>query len=251
MMPPAEYANLAWAEETFWWFRGMRQITFAVAGPHLNGGPGARVLEAGCGTGYFAQCLERERGWRLFPVDLSPEGIRYARAQGLQSALLADIAQLPFASHSFNAAFCLDVLVHAPRGQEAALLAELHRVLVPRGLLILRVAALNALRSRHSQFVGEQQRFTRRRLALALTRSGFRILRSTYANSLLLPVALFKFRLWEPLMRRPPASGLTPLPGWLNRLLLGCLRAEARWLALGRNLPLGQSLILIAQKATS
>jgi len=251
MMPPAEYANLASAEETFWWFRGMRQITFAAAAPHLNGRANWKVLEAGCGTGYFAKCLEQERGWRLFPVDVSPEGLRYARALGLQRALQADIARLPFPHASFDAALCLDVLVHARPGEEAALLAELHRVLLPGGLLILRAAALNALRSRHSQFVGERQRFTRRRLSRALTQSGFRILRSTYANSLLLPVALFKFRLWEPLMRRPPASGLTPLPGWLDRILFHCLRAEARWLARGRNLPLGQSLILIAEKATS
>jgi len=251
MMPPPEYANLASAEETFWWFRGMRQITFAVAGPLLNGHSSWKVLEAGCGTGYFAKCLERDRGWRVFPVDLSLEGIRYARAQGLQRALQADIGCLPFPQASFDAAVCLDVLVYAPRGQEPSLLAELHRVLVPGGLLILRAAALNALRSRHSQFVGEQQRFTRRRLAQVLTQSGFRVLRCTYANSLLLPLALFKFRLWEPLMRRPPASGLTPLPIWLNRFLFGCLRAEARWLARGRNLPLGQSLVLIAEKATS
>lgn len=251
MMPAAEYSNLASFEETFWWLRGMRQITFAAAGGYLNGGPGWKVLEAGCGTGYFANCLERDRGWRVFPVDLSFVGLRYARAHGLHRTVQADIASLPFPQASFDAAFCLDVVVYAPRGQEAALLEELHRVLVPGGLLILRAAALNALRSRHSQFVGERQRFTRRRLTRALTQAGFHLLRCTYANSLLLPVALARFRLWEPLMRRPPASALTPLPVWLNRLLLGCLRAEARWIASGRDLPLGQSLIFIARKAVA
>lgn len=248
MMPPAEYSNLASFEETFWWLRGMRHITFATAGPHLNGCAHWKVLEAGCGSGYFAKCLERERGCRVFPVDLSPEGVRYARAHGLYRTVQADIASLPFPQASFDAAFCLDVLVCAPRGQEAALLAELHRVLVPDGLLILRAAALSLLRSRHSRFVGERQRFTRRRLLRLLPQTGFRVLRCTYANSLLLPLALVKFRLWEPLMRRTPASALTPLPGWLNRLLLGCLRAEARWIAAGRDLLLGQSLILIARK---
>ena len=36
--------------------------------------------------------------------------------------------------------------------------------------------------------------------------AGIRVLRCTYANSLLLPVALAKFRLWEPLMRQAPAE---------------------------------------------
>jgi len=70
----------------------------------------------------------------------------------------------------------------------------------------------------------------------------------TYANSLLLPVALAKFRIWEPLLRKPPASGLAPIPGWLNRLLEWPLRIEAGILAMGLNLLLGQSLILIGEK---
>jgi hypothetical protein len=115
-------------------------------------------------------------------------------------------------------------------------------------LLVLRAAACNLLRSRHSQFVGERQRFGRGRLVRSVSEAGFRVLRCTYANSLLLPIALLKFRLWEPLLRRRPASGLQPLPEWLNRLLFLCLAAESRWLKAGRNLPLGQSLILVALK---
>ena len=122
-------------------------------------------------------------------------------------------------------------------------------VLAPGGLLILRTAALDALRSRHSQFVCERQRFTRARLAEATQRSGIRVLRCTYANSLLLPVALAKFRLWEPLLAKAPESGVKPVPGWLDRILYGCLWLESKWLGGGRDLPLGQSLILVGEKA--
>jgi hypothetical protein len=78
--------------------------------------------------------------------------------------------------------------------------------------------------------------------------AGIRNLRCTYANSLLLPVALAKFRLWEPLLHKPPASGIDCLPPWLDRLLYLPLALEAAWLGAGLNLPAGQSLIFIGEK---
>jgi hypothetical protein len=113
-------------------------------------------------------------------------------------------------------------------------------------LLVLRVSALDILRSRHSQFTHEQQRFERTRLVKLVQASGFRPVRCTYANSLLLPVALFRFRVWEPLFDSPVASGTAPLPVWLNRLLGWPLAVESWLISKGINLPLGQSLILVA-----
>jgi hypothetical protein len=112
----------------------------------------------------------------------------------------------------------------------------------------MRVSALDILRSRHSQFTHERQRFTRPRLVAAVRRAGLEPLRCTYLNSLLLPVALFKFRVWEPLTRAGATSGVAPMPGWLNRSLERILKAEAGWLAAGRDFPAGQSLLVFARK---
>jgi hypothetical protein len=126
--------------------------------------------------------------------------------------------------------------------------SELARVLAPGGLLVLRTPALEALRSRHSEFVLERQRFTRGRLLRAIRECGIRVRRCTYASFLLLPAALLKFRLWEPLLGGPPASGVKPVAGWLDSLLYGCLRAESAWLGRGLNFPAGQTLIVIGEK---
>src|SRR5262245_37560880 len=61
-MNPAEFANIHAVEEHFWWYRGMRRILFRMLDPLLPVRPPDRVLEAGCGTGYFSQMLQRERG---------------------------------------------------------------------------------------------------------------------------------------------------------------------------------------------
>jgi SAM-dependent methyltransferase len=251
MMNPAEFANIARAEAGFWWYRGMRAILFRLLDRAAAGRKLSRVLEAGCGTGYMARALAARYGWPLFPVDLGWEGLAYARAMGLPRLAQCDIAALPFPDGAFDAVISLDVLVHFRRGEEDRAMGELARALRPGGLLVLRVAALDVLRSRHSAFAGERQRFTRRRLVELAGAHGIRVLRATYANSLLLPVALARFRLWEPLAAKRPASGVVPLPAWLDRLLYAPLAAEAAWIGAGLNFPLGQSLILVGEKRGS
>ena len=125
---------------------------------------------------------------------------------------------------------------------------EFGRVVRPGGLLVVRVAAFDWLRSRHSIFIEEKQRFTRTRLLRLAVDAGWRPLRCTYLNSLALPLAAFKFRVWEPLFDRTPRSGVGALPPWLNSALLGALRLEGAWLSRGLTLPAGQSLLLVAER---
>src|SRR5262245_46769746 len=164
MMNPAEFANIARAEQDFWWYRGMREILFRLLDPLVEERRFRRALEAGCGTGYFARALAERYKLRVFPVDLAWEGLWHGKRLGVENVAQADISQLPFPSGAFDLVASMDVIVHFPRGEEDSAARELARVLAPGGALALRVAALDALRSRHSAFAHERQRFTRRRL---------------------------------------------------------------------------------------
>jgi len=248
MMNPAEFTNIRKSEQDFWWYRGMRAILFRMIEPYLAGRRIGRALEGGCGTGYLSHLLQRERGWPIVPMDLSGDGLRYAREMGVERLVQADIRAIPFPAGAFDLVMSVDVLAHLPRGQEHEAAREFARVLASRGLLVIRTAALNVLRSRHSEFAYERQRFTRRRLMGLVTGAGLRVLRCSYANSLLMPVALAKFRVVEPLMRAPASSGLQPVAPWLDRALYAPLALEAAWIGAGHNLPAGQSLILIGEK---
>ena len=251
-MNPAEFENIARCERDFWWFRGMREIQFRLLDPVVAEGrepKGASVLEAGCGTGYFSRVLEQRYGWRMTPLDLDQQGLEYARGYGLDRLVRGDITALPFAAARFDGLVSMDVLVHLPRGEEGQAFGEFARVLKKGGLLALRVSALDILRSRHSQFVHERQRFTRSRVVESLQAAGFQVRRATYVNSLLLPVALFKFRIWEPLTGARPASGVAPVAGWLDALLGATLMLESKWIGLGGGFPLGQSVVVVARKA--
>jgi SAM-dependent methyltransferase len=245
---PAEFATIARHEESFWWYRGMRSIQLSVLGPYLEKRSIRSVLEAGCGTGYLARLLQRERNLPLVAMDYSAEGLRYGLADGLARATQGSLLDLPFGSAAFDLAMSFDVLQQFGPGEERRAFSELARVVKPGGLLALRVSAFHALRSRHSEFVRERQRYRRPQLRRLAEEAGFRVLRATYANMLLSPVALLKFRLVEPLQSKRAESGIQPEPRWLDRTLFGILAAEAAWLRAGFRLPFGQSLLLIGER---
>jgi SAM-dependent methyltransferase len=247
-MNPAEFANIASCERDFWWYRGMHKILFRLLDRHVDGRRIARALEAGCGTGYVSWMLQTQRHYPMIPMDLSADGLRFARRMGVERPVQGDATAIPFAAGVFDLVLSIDVLAHLDRGREADAAREMARVLAPGGLLVLRTSALDILRSRHSEFAYERQRFTRRRLRATIEGAGFRVLRCTYANSLLMPVALAKFRIWEPLQRGPAGTGLEHVAKWLDRLLYAPLALEAACIGAGLNFPAGQSLLLVGER---
>jgi SAM-dependent methyltransferase len=245
---PAEFGHIAAAERDFWWYRGMREILFAMLEPHLARRPVRRALDAGSGIGYLALLMQTERRWPVIPLEISKEGLHYARKTGVDRLVQGDTTVLPFGDGIFDLALSMDVFVHLRPHDEELAIRELARVLAVGGIIAIRVAALRALRSRHSTFIDEKQRFTRTRLVQLVAGAGLRVLCCSYLNAFLLPVALAKFRIWEPLMRTPPSSGVEQTPDWLNNLFYGVLRLEKSWLTRGGRFPVGQSLILIGEK---
>ena len=92
------------------------------------------------------------------------------------------------------------------------------------------------------------RRFTKVRIESAVSEAGFKVIDCSYANALLLPVALFKFRVWEDLTRQVPQSGVTVPAAPLNSLLERILGVEAAWLGRGGHFPVGQSILVLATK---
>jgi SAM-dependent methyltransferase len=246
-MNPAEFQNIATAEEELWWYQGQREILTRLIDRTPKLKSVKSVLEAGCGTGHSAKYLTDRYGWRITALDLSEVGLGHAQRRGLSCLVQGDITRLPVRSGKFDALISLDVIAHLAPREEPQAFREFARALRPGGQLLLRTAALECLRSRHSEFIRERQRLTRSQLERSLESAGFRVSYISYVNALLLPVAWFKFRAWEPLWDAPLASGVEPVSPWLNKLLGLAPTLESQWIRLGGTFPIGQTLLVVAE----
>ena len=102
---------------------------------------GSSVLDLGCGEGMLA--LLKRKGVYLAGVDFSPELVGLARRNGYDVACTGQVTELPFATASFDYVVSLDVLGHIPFDEKDALLAEVRRVLKPRGVTMHGIESLN------------------------------------------------------------------------------------------------------------
>src|SRR4030095_14117860 len=142
----------------------------------------------------------------------------------------ASISELPFADDTFDLITSFDVLQHVKSRADAHAIAEFHRVLRPGGIVFVRVAAYEWLRSGHDDAIAVQRRYALPELAEDLRRVGFIIRRATYANTLLFPVAAIKRLVFTPAGRTNAESEVKPWPKgleWMNGLLTLLLKLEA------------------------
>jgi ubiquinone/menaquinone biosynthesis C-methylase UbiE len=92
--------------------------------------PGAAVLDLGCGPGWDTARLAG-MGTRAIGGDLSASMLDLARGQTDRPLVQLDIGKLPFRDGSFHAVWCIASLLHVPKAEAPAALAEMRRVLRP------------------------------------------------------------------------------------------------------------------------
>lgn len=111
---------------------------YAFAWQQLDGRHG-RHLDLGCGEGDFLSVLHATTSLECSGADPHPGylGVVRLRCPDLPVHLLRVDDDLCFGAAEFSSVSLLDVLEHAP--DEGRLLAEIHRVLTPGGLLVLTV----------------------------------------------------------------------------------------------------------------
>ncbi|MEV7046518.1 methyltransferase domain-containing protein [Amycolatopsis sp. NPDC051061] len=108
----------------------------------LGVGPGARVLDLGCGVGGPALRAVERTGAHLTGVSISAGQVAHANRL-VADAGLAGLAEfrhgnamaLPFDDESFDAVMAIESLIHMPDREQV--LSEVRRVLKPGGRLVL------------------------------------------------------------------------------------------------------------------
>ena len=232
-------------DEHHWWYRGRR----AIIARELERLPiplGARILDAGCGSG--RTLVELARYGTVSAIERSEQAAMLASARGAFDVRVGELEQLPWPAGSFQLVTCLDVVEHTH--DDVLALRELWRVTMPGGWLVLTAPAYQSLWSSHDEANHHYRRYSRAGLVAAITSAGWLVTRATSFNSLLLaPAAAMRLAQRRGLVGGGEETDLERGPAWMNRLLELPLEAEARWLGSGRGLPAGLSLLAVARRA--
>ncbi len=229
------------AEDRHWWYRG-RRIVLARAIADLQLPRPARILDAGCGSG--RNMVELAQRGTVTGVELSTTSVSLARGRNVGDVIEGSVLEMPFDADSFELAVSLDVIEHLSDDLDA--LRELRRVVSPGGSLLVTVPAYQWLWSGHDEINHHHRRYTRRSLQRVAEQAGWKQTRTTYFNSLLLPVAIL-LRALDRLSTKTTESSLDlwvpPEP--LNWLLERPLVLEAALIGRGGRIPAGLSLLAV------
>jgi len=80
---------------------------------------GKRVLDAGCGMGWYTNFLsERNPEGEVYGVDIAEKAIRKGLEIGNGHLIVGDIADLPFPDETFDYIACEEVIHHTPKPEE-------------------------------------------------------------------------------------------------------------------------------------
>lgn len=245
-----EYKIMYEAEDTHWWYRGMRGVMFRLLNLRPQPSNQPRILDAGCGTGGNLYALEQAGYTDLSGFDLSPIALEFCRKRGLDHVRQGSITDIPFNNNTFDIIVSCDVVTDAGTDNEMTALQELYRVLRPGGRLFLNLPAFSFLRSEHDRATDVARRVTVPEIRSKLRQTGFRVRRSTYWDMLLFPVvvAVRLLRRERPEdLSNPARSDIVLPPAPINLALTLSLRIEH--LLLRRfNLPFGSSVAIVAIK---
>ena len=130
-----EFKIMYQAEDTHWWYRGLRGVMFRLLGLRNPRRRCMQILDAGCGTGGTLQALQDAGFTRTEGFDLSKVALEFCNMRGLNGMKRGSITDIPFGDCSFDVVISCDVLNDVGTPNEQKALTELYRVLKPRGYL--------------------------------------------------------------------------------------------------------------------
>jgi SAM-dependent methyltransferase len=230
-------------EETYWWYHARKEIIADTVQRYLR--PGSEIIDFGSGSGVIARHLV-DLGFKVLAADISVPALAACRQRGLNTLDLNNDWPAPAIA---DCVLACDVLEHVE--DDLGLLRKLKLTLRPAGLLIAAVPAYDFLWSGEDYISNHVRRYTRPLLERHVRQAGFSIERSSYFNTILLPLitaVLFYKRLLRP--RDMYVSDIEPLPQWQNKILYTVFSAE-RFILPRCDFPLGASLLVVARNPSS
>ncbi len=244
--PEAAYAACFELEDASFWFAHRNEVISLALAQHPFEGP---FLDVGGGNGAVSRRLATD-GIDPVVLEPGPEGASNARKRGLPTVVCATLEKAGFERGSFGGAGLFDVIEHVE--DDAELLAHVHDVLRPNGVLAVTVPAYSWLWSAEDELAGHHRRYTLAGLRRALEGTGFDVRYETYFFAALTAPIFFARSVRYRLGRRPSKevwdeAGKQHTPSAVSRAVMDRLLApELHAIRSGKRLPFGTSCLAIA-----
>jgi len=250
-MQATEFDKLATFEGWYWWYRAQRANLVETV-RRLPLPRGAKVLDAGCGTGRNLAAIIGNVGADTYGIDVSLAAASIWQKGDVTGCCTGSVNDLPYPDATFEVVTSVDVLQEKSVDPRRAI-GEMTRVLRVGGHLVLLAPAYQWMLSRHDVAVDSVRRFTRRQLVASVERASLTVEQATYRFGWFLPVIAGK-RLWDKLAPGSATSSaesdLRPIPAWLNCALSFGARMEHHASRL-ISPPFGSTVLVVARKGAA
>ena len=225
------YTFLVQAEHTWWYRARRRSIEHLLVGvPAVTG----RALDFGAGFGACYEMLRQYCGV-VDAFEMDGEALAGCKERGYAVAT----AQWEELQGPYALVGAFDVIEHLE--DDVAWLKKIHARMQEGGTIAVSVPAFRFLWSKHDVQHQHYRRYTKKTITNALRDAGFEVVRTTYWNFLLFPVALLMR-----LIGKAGGESLSPSTP-INATLDAILTLEATLIPTW-SLPWGTSVAVIARK---
>ncbi len=253
-MHPETYKMVAEREDTYWWQLARRAMSARLLS-HCNVSYGGSWLDLGCGTGGNLALSAPFAPSLVVGVDVSAIAISIARSRKPWARLVrADLNNaLPFGSATFDVVTVFNVLYHDWVESEAAVIAEIHRVLRPGGACLITEPAFALLRREMDVASMGHRRYRIPDIAGLCEAATLRVEQTSYFTSFGFPL-LLAMKFWQRLKsarrgaQSQAAADMKPLNPIASEILRRLSAAESRAISAGLRVPFGTTLLCLARR---
>lgn len=250
---PAEAFELLYkVEDTNFWFVNRNKIIQHLFKKYLGINENA-VLEIGAGTGFVLKGLQNNfSNYQLEGSEIHLEGIKFAKERLPKVQFFQmDATNIPF-ENQYNAIGAFDVLEHIEADEKV--MKEVYKALKPNGLFLISVPQHQWMWSINDDIAYHKRRYSRTEMKRKLIDSGFDI---KYISSFVF--TLFPFMYISRFFKQSKPKKITDeiilnemnelqLHPVLNFVFGFFMQIDLLLIKLGISLPIGGSLIAVAQK---
>jgi SAM-dependent methyltransferase len=244
-------------QQDHFWYRGRHRLLLDVARQHLTITPPPRLIDLGGGCGGWVAYLAQHQPFPIGELALADSsrtaldlaaGVLPKEIKKYQIDLLDLSWQAPW-----DGAFLLDVLEHIPDHRSA--LRQIHQALVPGGVLIITVPALQAFWSWNDELSHHQRRYSKPSLVNLARGCGFRVREARYFMFFLSPLLLASRLMTSSRARKLSAQERTALANRMHDLPNPLVNEVLSWIFGLENrvgsrvrFPWGTSLLAVLEK---